>query len=197
VISFLRPDEAGRLLSACRQSRNKALVDLVEFAMFTGVRRGEALGLEWNRVDRARGVVLLTNTKNDKPREVQLSSNADAALARRWTPDASGLVFGSRNWNSFRQAWAAALKAAGVHRFRFHDLRHTTASWLVQQGRSLREVKELLGHSDIQVTMRYAHLAPDHLRAAVASLDGILDAPADAPWRKSGARTAPVLSTVS
>jgi integrase len=74
--------------------------------------------------------------------------------------------------------------------------RHTTASWLVQQGRSLREVKELLGHSDIQVTMRYAHLAPDHLRAAVASLDGILDAPAD-PWRKSGARTAPALSTIS
>jgi integrase len=86
-------------------------------------------------------------------------------------------VFGSRNWNSFRQAWVGALKAAGIRRFRFHDLRHTTASWLVQQGRSLKEVKELLGHSDIAITLRYAHLAPDHLRAAVASLDGILDAP--------------------
>jgi integrase-like protein len=80
-------------------------------------------------------------------------------------------VFGSR-----RQAWVAAIKAAGIAKFRFQDLRPTTASWLVQQGRSLREVKELLGHSDIQITMRYAHLAPDHLRAAVASLDGILSA---------------------
>jgi integrase len=172
VVRFLRPDEATRLLAACRKSRNGTVADLVEFAMFTGVRCGEALGLTWDRVDRARGVVLLTETKNDQPREVQLSANADAALARRWTPGAAGL--GSRNWNSFRRAWAAAVKAAGITKFRFHDLRHTTASWLVQQGRSLREVKELLGHSDIQITMRYAHLAPDHLRAAVASLDGIL-----------------------
>src|SRR5207249_6296589 len=136
-----------------------------------------------------------------QPREVQLSANADAALARRWTPGATGLVFGSRNWNSFRQAWVAAVKAAGITRFRFHDLRHTTASWLVQQGRSLKEVKELLGHSDIAITLRYAHLAPDHLRAAVASLDGILETPTtDAevisvrPRRKNGARTAAPVS---
>jgi len=177
VIRFLTPEEATRLLAACRQSRNAALADLVEFAMFTGVRRGEALGLEWENVDRSRGVVVLVKTKNGKPRDVQLSRNADAVLARRWAQGAAGLVFGSRNWNSFRQAWVGALKAAGIRRFRFHDLRHTTASWLVQQGRSLKEVKELLGHSDIAITLRYAHLAPDHLRAAVASLDGILDVP--------------------
>jgi Phage integrase family len=117
---------------------------------------------------------MLLQRIGEEEHEVQLSANADAALARRWTPEAAGLVFGSRNWNSFRQAWVAAVKAAGISKFRFHDLRHTTASWLVQQGRSLREVKELLGHSDIQITMRYAHLAPDHLRAAVASLDGVL-----------------------
>ena len=187
VVRFLRPDEATRLLDACRKSRNTVLADLVEFAMFTGVRRGEALGLTWDRVDRARGVVLLTETKNGRPREVQLSANADAALARRWTPNAAGFVFGSRNWNSFRQAWAAAVRVAGIAKFRFHDLRHTTASWLVQQGRSLREVKELLGHSDIQITMRYAHLAPDHLRAAVASLDGILR-PAQAQVPVAGAK---------
>jgi integrase len=116
--------------------------------------------------------------------------------------DATGFVFGSRNWNSFRQAWAAAVKAASITKFRFHDLRHTTASWLVQQGRSLREVKELLGHSDIQITKRYAHLAPDHLRAAVASLDGILSAGAAGaaagdvgPRRKDGTRASSAVST--
>jgi len=113
---FLRSDEATRLLAACRKSRNGVLADLVEFAMFTGVRRVEALSLTWDRVDRSRGVVLLTETKSGRPREVQLSANADAALARRWAPNAAGLVFGSRNWNSFRQAWVAAVKAAGIER---------------------------------------------------------------------------------
>jgi len=192
VIRFLTAEEATRLLAACRKSRNEALADLVEFAMFTGVRRGEALGLEWENVDRARGVVVLVKTKNGKPRDVQLSRNADAVLARRWAQGATGLVFGSRNWNSFRQAWVGSLKAAGIRRFRFHDLRHTTASWLVQQGRSLKEVKELLGHSDIAITLRYAHLAPDHLRAAVASLDGILGVPTTAAAMPSATPDVPV-----
>jgi integrase len=97
IIRFLTPEEATRLLAACRKSRNAALADLVEFAMFTGVRRGEALGLEWENVDRSRGVVVLVKTKNNKPRDVQLSRNADAVLARRWTPGPPGscLVVGT------------------------------------------------------------------------------------------------------
>jgi integrase len=105
---------------------------------------------------------------------VPLSSNADAVVARRWTAGAVGYVFGSRNWNSFRSAWEAALTAAGIENFRFHDLRHTFASWLVQRGRTLKEVQEALGHQTIIMTMRYSHLAPEHLRAAVAVLDGVL-----------------------
>ena len=97
-------------------------------------------------------------------------------LARRWSPKANGYVFGSRNWYSFRSAWEAALDAAGIEGFRFHDLRHTFASWLVQRGRTLKEVQEALGHQTITMTMRYSHLAPDHLRAAVAVLDGMLSA---------------------
>ena len=173
-LRWLTHEEATNLLVACRKSKNKALPDLAEFSMFTGVRRGEALGLTWDRVDRARGVIRLELTKSGHRREVPLSSNADAVLARRWRPEAKGYVFGSRNWNSFRSAWEAALDAAGIESFRFHDLRHTFASWLVQRGRTLKEVQEALGHQTISMTMRYSHLAPDHLRAAVAVLDGVL-----------------------
>jgi integrase len=176
-LRWLTQEEAIKLLAACKKSRNAGLADLVEFSLFTGVRRGEALGLTWDRVDRARGVIRLELTKSGRRREVPLSSNADAVLARRWTPEAKGYVFGSRNWNSFRSAWEAALAAAGVEGFRFHDLRHTFASWLVQRGRTLKEVQEALGHQTITMTMRYSHLAPDHLRAAVAVLDGVLPAP--------------------
>jgi len=176
-LRWLTKDEAARLLQVCRASRNKALADLVEFSVFTGVRRGEALGLTWDRVDRARGVIRLELTKTGRRREVPLSGNADAVLARRWAPNANGYVFGSRNWYSFRSAWEAALDAAGIEGFRFHDLRHTFASWLVQRGRTLKEVQEALGHQTIAMTMRYSHLAPDHLRAAVAVLDDVLPAP--------------------
>jgi integrase len=184
-LRWLTRDEATTLLAACRKSKNKALPDLVEFCMFTGVRRGEALALTWDRVDGSRGVVRLELTKSGRRREVPLSSNADNVLARRWTSDAWGHVFGKRNWNAFRSAWEAALVTAGLEGFRFHDLRHTFASWLVQRGRTLKEVQEALGHQTITMTMRYSHLAPDHLRAAVAVLDGVLSSSESEPTKVS------------
>jgi integrase len=189
-LRWLTRAEATNLLTAGRKSKNKALADLVEFCMFTGVRRGEALALTWDRVDRARGVVRLELTKSGKRREVPLSSNADSVLARRWTPDATGYVFGSRNWNAFRSAWEAALATARPESFRFHDLRHTFASWLVQRGRTLKEVQEALGHQTITMTMRYSHLAPDHLRAAVAVLDGVLSSSESEPTKVSAQESA-------
>jgi integrase len=180
-LRWLTQAEATNLLAACRKSKNKALADLVEFSMFTGVRRSEALGLTWNRVDRARGVVRLEVTKSGRRREVPLASNSDAVLARRWTPEAKGNVFGSRKWNSFRSAWEVAVANAGIDDLRFHDLRHTFASWLVQRGRTLKEVQEALGHTTITMTMRYSHLSPDHLRAAVAVLDDVLPAAKSEP----------------
>src|SRR4029453_4819936 len=99
-LRWLAPEDAPRLLEVCRDSRNTDLLDLVEFALFTGMRRGEVLGLTWERVDRARGVVLLDITKNGRRREVPLNGRADAVLARRGS-QAYGRVFGS-NWNAYR-----------------------------------------------------------------------------------------------
>jgi len=189
-LRWLTQEEATHLLAACRKSKNKTLSDLAEFSMFTGVRRGEALGLTWDRVDRARGVIRLELTKSGRRREVPLSLNADGVLARRWTPDAKGYVFGNPNWNAFRSAWETAVGAAGLEGIRFHDLRHTFASWLVQRGRTLKEVQEALGHQTIAMTMRYSHLAPDHLRAAVAVLDGVLSSQQSEPAEVSAQESA-------
>jgi len=174
-LRWLTPEEATRLLHACRESRNADLTDLVEFAMFTGLRRGEALMLTWYRVDRARGVILLETTKNKRRREVPLNSRADAVLARR-SPKDSGLVFGTKNWDHFRSAWENAVERAKLSDFHYHDLRHTFASWAVEGGATLQEVKDLLGHRSLAMVLRYSHLSPEHLRSAVARLDAVLPA---------------------
>jgi integrase len=172
-LRWLTQEEAIRLLAKCRESKNVVLADLVEFCVFTGLREGEALGLTWERVDRSRGVVLLEVTKSGRRREVPLNSEADAVLVRCGPRD-GGLVFGTTSWYVFRSHWQDAVAAAKIDNFRFHDLRHTFASWAVQHGATLQEVKDLLGHSSLAMVMRYAHLSPEHLRRAVGRLDGLL-----------------------
>jgi integrase len=173
-LRWLKPEEAIRLLDAARESRNLDLADLIEFSLFTGLRQSEALGLTWDRVDRSRGVIVIEETKNGEAREVPLNAHADAVLVRRSSSTNEGLVFGSSNWDSFRTAWETVLRRAKITNFRWHDLRHTCASWMVQAGRPLQEVKDFLGHKTLAVTLRYAHLAPENLRKAASSLDSVL-----------------------
>jgi integrase len=186
-LRWLTPEEATKLLAKCRESANPALVDLVELALYTGMRQGEALGLTWDRVDRSRGVILLEVTKSGRRREVPLNVQADAVLARRaGSGTLEGPVFGTRSWYAFRTYWESAVEKAGLGDFRFHDLRHTFASWAIQRGASLPEVKDLLGHHSLAMVMRYAHLAPEHLRSAVARLDTVLTAePAGSGTRRA------------
>jgi integrase len=174
-LRWLTPEEATRLLTKCREQKNPALVDLVELALYTGMRQGELLSLNWGSVDRSRGVVLLEVTKSGRRREVPLNGPADAVLARRaGDGKAEELVFGTTSWDAFRKHWEAALEAAKLEDFHFHDLRHTFASWAVQRGATLPEVKDLLGHATLAMVMRYAHLAPEHLCAAVSRLDDVM-----------------------
>ena len=171
-LRWLKQEEATRLLDAACESQNPDLADLIEFSLFTGLCQSEALGVTWDRVDRSRGVIILEETKNGEYREVPLNAHADAVLARRAAGE--GLVFGSPTFHTFRTAWETALRRAKIVNFRWHDLRHTCASWMVQRGRPLQEVKDFLGHKSIVMTLRYAHLAPENLRSAASSLDGII-----------------------
>jgi integrase len=172
-LRFLTEDEAVRLLEACAASQNPYLPAIVTVALYTGARRGEILGLTWERTDVARGVLRFDKTKSGRRREVPMGEPVYRALMALPGPKAEGLVFRKADgaaWGSIRTGFERACRAAQLEDFRFHDLRHTCASWLVMAGRHLKEVQELLGHRTFAMTLRYAHLSPDRLREAVAAL---------------------------
>jgi len=173
-LRFLSEEEAVRLLEACRTSQNPFLHAIVTLALHTGMRRGEMLGLTWERVDFARGVIRLEETKSGRRREVPMNRAVYDVLTALTGQKEEGFVFRRRDggpWGRVRTAFARACVVAELEAFRFHDLRHTCASWLVMRGRNLKEVQELLGHREFKMTLRYAHLSPDRLRDAVASLE--------------------------
>ena len=152
------------------------LTPLVLMALQTGCRFGELANLEWADVNLMRGLITLrgTGTKSGRTRHIPLNTEARDVLAS-WQASftASGYVFPGRDGArlvTIKTAWTNLLKVAGITGFRFHDTRHDFASKLVMAGVDLNTVRELLGHGDIKMVLRYAHLAPDHLAAAVEKL---------------------------
>jgi integrase len=159
-LRYLTNEEEVRLLAACEKSRNKDLFGVVTVALETGMRRGEILGLTWDRVDLSRGVLRLEITKSGRRREVPMRRAVYGVLAARPEPRV-GRVWPDRQ---MRKAFETAAAVAQVDDFRFHDLRHTFASNFVMRGGSLQALKEILGHGSMAMTVRYAHLAPEHVR---------------------------------
>ena len=153
---------------------------LVLVAMNTGMRRGELFRLAWKDVsldtDPPTLAVIGNTTKSGRTRHVPLNDVAHKSLAR-WQAQCGirmGLVFPGRGGcqlTDIKTAWGAVLRLARITSFRLHDLRHHFASQLVMNGRDLNTVRELLGHSDIAMTLRYAHLTLEHKAAAVNTLN--------------------------
>lgn len=176
--------EARRLIQeAERHKGSPLLVHFLRLALNTGCRRDEMLRLEWRRVDLKANLIFLegSNTKSGRRRSIPLNLEARAAmldLARyraEHCPN-SPWVFVHPNGErlqSIRTAFRTLLKRVGIADFRIHDLRHTCASWLVSAGQQLTAVRDLLGHSTIKMTERYAHLSPENVRVAVSALDGV------------------------
>lgn len=152
---------------------------LTLLSLNTGLRRGEAFGLTWAAVnmEKKQITVRASTSKSDKARVIPLNAEALQVLQAVRPPIAKGLVFASpvtgERLTNIKKAWAGLVEAAKLEDFRWHDLRHTFASHLVQRGVSLFAVQQLLGHGSSVMTQRYAHLAPDHLADAVAVLDKV------------------------
>jgi integrase len=189
---YLDMEEAERLVGAARAEGSQSYAAIL-FALETGARMGEQLALEWTDLDlKAREPFVriarsdwrghVTSTKGGTVRPVPLTPRLVEALkAQRHLRGAR--VFAQDDGSPWTQQvlkrlLPRLLKRAGLKRITWHDLRHTFASRLVMRGASLKAVQELLGHASITTTMRYAHLAPGHLRSTIALLAyGSLTAP--------------------
>jgi integrase len=162
---FLSEAERTRLFKACRASHWDKLYLIVLLAITTGARKGELTKLRWNDIDFDRRTAYVATTKNGQPKVLPLTDSVIRELQLFDTKDNS-LIFASRIKCEvaycFTKPWKRALEDADIKDFRFHDLRHSCASYLAQSGASLLEIADVLGHKDISVTKRYAHLCIEH-----------------------------------
>jgi len=166
--------ELGKLdAKAGKKKQPRHLRPLVLLALNTGMRRGELFSLVWENVDLERRQILVPSesAKSGKARYLPLNDEAVAVL--KGIGKGKGLVFAGKTgerMTHFKRSWASLVKAAKLEDFHFHDCRHHFASRLVMAQVDLYAVQTLLGHSDSKMTQRYAHLDPEHMRAAVAKL---------------------------
>ncbi|MGQ3892188.1 phage integrase [Legionella sp. CNM-4043-24] len=151
---------------------------MVLISINTGLRRGELFNLTWAMVDLKERSLILSGdiTKNGRSRYIPLNDESYRIMMQlhKKSVDKSGLVFPSKNDQPFhhvKRSWATILDKAQITEFRWHDLRHHFASKLVMAGVDLNTVRELLGHSDIKMTLRYAHLAPEYKINAVKKIE--------------------------
>lgn len=176
-VRFLDDTERAKLLTACQQSSNPVLYLCVILALSTGMRQGELMGLQWVDVNLKDGFIILHETKNGERRRVALVGHALALLkehAKIRRLD-TGLLFPSTRDPhkpiQLEKAFHTALQRANINDFKWHDLRHCTASYLAMNGASLAEIAEVLGHKTLNMVKRYAHLSDGHVSNVVASMN--------------------------
>lgn len=175
---YLTKEEVGRLLEVCEERIRPLLIT----AVYTGMRWGELMALEWRDVGFDRGLITVRDSKNLETRHIPMNTFVKEVLSdhqKKQAKEAGGIsqaVFSNPDtgnpYRDLRNPFFKALEEAGVDRhFTFHGLRHTAASHMVMAGGDIRTVGAILGHKDLKVTQRYTHLAPDHLRKVVEGLD--------------------------
>lgn len=169
-IRFLTKEEEIRLYKALFDSP-KYLSDMVTLDLQTGMRKGEILNLKWKDIDFDFLFIEVLESKSGRSRKIPLSDKAIQVLNS--IPRESEYVFhiDGHKIGDIKRCWHTALRNADIKDFRFHDIRHTVATRMVEKGIDLVVVKELLGHADISTTMRYAHAVPTRKKLAIDVLN--------------------------
>ncbi|MGR7638339.1 tyrosine-type recombinase/integrase [Klebsiella aerogenes] len=187
-VRWLEHEEAKRLIDECPEP----LKSVVKFALATGLRRSNIINMEWQQIDMQRRVAWVNpeDSKSNRAIGVALNDTACKVLrdqignhhkwvfvhTRAWHRPDSSLTPAIRKMRvDDNRAWNSACKRAGIEDFRFHDLRHTWASWLIQSGVPLSVLQEMGGWESIEMVRRYAHLAPNHLTEHARQIDSIFD----------------------
>ena len=173
---FLSDDERGRLLTACRASRCAHLYPIVVIAISTGMRHAEILTLRKSQIDIDKGVIALHETKNGDSRSVPLTGHARDLVAARLSDltDDQALLFPGLAPGrplTLWKPWKAVLIEASITDLRFHDLRHTAASYLAMGGATSIDLAAVLGHKTLQMVKRYSHLSDAHIHGVVAAMN--------------------------
>lgn len=169
-IRWLRPDEVQRLLTCLPPH----LAAMVRFSLATGLRESNVTGLEWSQVDLERRVAWVHADQAKAGKSIGVPLNKEAVvLLRAQQGNHKRFVFAYKGRpikKANTRAWREGLKQAGIEDFRWHDLRHTWASWHIQNGTPIHILQELGGWSDIRMVQRYAHLSSEHLTPYADSL---------------------------
>jgi len=176
-VRFLDDDERGALLAACKESSNSYLYPAFVLALSTGMRQGELMSLRWENIDLFRGRITLHETKNGESRIVPLQGLALKLIQKHKI--SSGLDFGllfpskekPQKPMDLRFSWEQALLKAKIHGYKWHDNRHSCASYLLMNGASLAEIAEVLGHKTLAMVKRYAHLSESHTSSIVEKMN--------------------------
>jgi len=163
-IRFLSKEEKSRLIKAAKIIGGKFYL-CIFMALTTGMRKGELINLNWSDIDFEKGLAILSDTKNGSERHTPIP-NITMDMLKQHREIGNGLIFPSTVNPSkpfdFRKKWIACLKEADITNFRWHDMRHDTASTLARDGKSLKEIAEILGHKSLASTDRYTHLCTEH-----------------------------------
>ncbi len=167
---FLTEDELLRLLNECPDH----IVPIIITAVNSGIRKSNLLNLKWNQIDLNNSQIKIISSKNNESRIIPMNNTLVDLFKNLEHRNEEDYVFARKNGRRIKniiEGFKAALNRAEILDFRFHDLRHTFGSHLAMSGANIKTIQKLMGHKDISMTLRYAHLSQDHLKKAVNELD--------------------------